>query len=259
MASELTTEKSLENIDDLRYASLWRLTGGIPQNELKTILQEASDCEVALEKEIALLEAAAIGEGPITDGNDATLASMDSSLNNKSQHGGSMDTGTAGGRSATAGDSGSGSAAVADGNGTNSVSGSATTNSANTDRSRSATNANNNTTGNANSGHNNATSTTSTTTASTVPALPREYDATSTSGPNYLSSAKDILSTELTPLGKLRFFAIFCNFPQLQHGPFTPVSFNAFVRSDLTISLILVTLTLTRSVFYSLLLIGPIT
>jgi hypothetical protein len=102
-----SSEQSLDDRDNLRYASLWRLTGGIPQHELKTIVKEASDCEAALEKEIEMLEAAAKGDGPIPN------------------------------RSAT----------------------------------------------------------------STIVALPREYDATST-GPNYLSSAGEILATDLTPIDK---------------------------------------------------------
>lgn len=96
-----------ETHDDLRYASLWRLTGGIPQHELKTvcnltvftfscfvvslfmlispiflfvfqsnkILSEASECEHALEKEIAFLEAAVKEEGPIFDQSNENLTS----------------------------------------------------------------------------------------------------------------------------------------------------------------------------------------
>lgn len=190
--ADLTTEKSLENIDDLRYASLWRLTGGIPQNELKTILQEASDCEVALEKEIALLEAAANGKGPITAMNSSigsgTGASSDS-RNSNSQ------SASAGGTTTT-GDAADGSGRVSTTSGSSSGGGATNggTNDAISNRNASTANTNNNTTGNANS------------TSFTISALPREYDATSTSGPNYLSSAKDILATELTPLD--RYFTV---------------------------------------------------
>ncbi len=107
-------DSELENLDELnelRYASMWRLTGGLPQHELSTMLQEAIDCEKALEKEIEILEAAAKGEGPISDDPNITIKI----------------------------------------------------------------------------------------------GVPREYDPTTT-GPNYLSTAKDILATDLTPLD--RYFSV---------------------------------------------------
>ncbi len=51
--------------EDLRQDTLSRMTSGIPQHELKTIVKEASDCIGALEKEILLLEEATKGDGPI--------------------------------------------------------------------------------------------------------------------------------------------------------------------------------------------------
>lgn len=114
-SNDIESCDDLGNLDEQRYASLSRLTGGIPQHELKTLLQEASDCEAALEKEIEILEAAVKGEGPILD-----------------------DTKTASPLPPVAG-------------------------------------------------------------------IPREYDPTKT-GPNYLSSAKDILTTDLTPLD--RYFTV---------------------------------------------------
>ena len=67
-------ESSLDDNDNLRYASLCRITGGIPQHELKTIVQEATDCERALEKEIQMLENAVKDEGPISNNGDKTQA-----------------------------------------------------------------------------------------------------------------------------------------------------------------------------------------
>lgn len=103
--------ENLDELNELRYASMWRLTGGLPQHELSTMLQEALDCEIALEKEIEILEAAAKGEGPISDDPNVPLKI----------------------------------------------------------------------------------------------GVPREYDPTTT-GPNYLSTAKDILATDLTPLD--RYFSV---------------------------------------------------
>ncbi len=116
-----------EGKDDLRYDVLWRLTGGIPQHELKTIISEASECEAALEREIAMLEVAAKGEGeiPANDNNETPVA-----------------------------------------------------------------------------------------------ALPKEYDATS-AGKNFLSSARDILNTELTPLD--RYFTVSSILGRLREPLETPL------------------------------------
>lgn len=62
---EPAQENSSEDNDNLRQQTLLRMTSGIPQHELKTIVSEASDCIDALEKEIALLEEATKGEGAI--------------------------------------------------------------------------------------------------------------------------------------------------------------------------------------------------
>ena len=62
---EPAQENSSEEHDNLRQKTLLRMTSGIPQHELKTIVSEASNCIEALEKEIALLEEATKGEGAI--------------------------------------------------------------------------------------------------------------------------------------------------------------------------------------------------
>lgn len=62
---EPAQENSSEEHDNLRQETLLRMTSGIPQHELKTIVSEASNCIDALEKEIALLEEATKGEGAI--------------------------------------------------------------------------------------------------------------------------------------------------------------------------------------------------
>ena len=54
----MTGESTSAN-DDVIYNLMYRLTAGLPQQELKVMSREAQSCSTALEKEIELLEAAA--------------------------------------------------------------------------------------------------------------------------------------------------------------------------------------------------------
>ncbi len=63
---ESSQSNSPDEHNRLRQETLLRMTSGIPQHELKTIVSEASDCIEALEKEILVLEEAIKGKGPIS-------------------------------------------------------------------------------------------------------------------------------------------------------------------------------------------------
>jgi len=66
-ASELSQETEIEN---LLYASMYRLGSGIPQYELKQLIQEAEQCEDALKKEIKILEDSISIPPPTDNDND---------------------------------------------------------------------------------------------------------------------------------------------------------------------------------------------
>ena len=57
LVSELTKDE-----DELFYKTMFRITDGLPAYELHSIAKEAADCEAALQKEIALLEASLAAE-----------------------------------------------------------------------------------------------------------------------------------------------------------------------------------------------------
>lgn len=56
-----------DEVKELIEPTLFRLTEGLPNRELKIIVSEAQECEEALEKEIALLESALKDESKLSD------------------------------------------------------------------------------------------------------------------------------------------------------------------------------------------------
>lgn len=62
----MATDASESDVDALIEPSLYRLTEGLPNRELKIVVSEAKECEEALLKEIELLESA-LKKDPLTD------------------------------------------------------------------------------------------------------------------------------------------------------------------------------------------------
>lgn len=67
---------SKDQVKDMIEPTLFRLTEGLPNRELKIISSQASECEEALEKEIQLLEAALADESKTSDADKQAVNEM---------------------------------------------------------------------------------------------------------------------------------------------------------------------------------------
>jgi len=183
---------------------MFRITAGLPKHELTLMANEARDCELALAKEIQILEA--VAGLPITPFPDIIIVDEDESSGVGGNTGMTMITTTT---------TGTGDTTMAEGIG--GITGRRTIEGEDGDGSRpndtTTTKSTGSTTNDTTSQLIHLTNTDNNSATPVVPiqnpssTIPSAYDPTNTIGPNYLTTADDILaSKDLTPLD--RYFTV---------------------------------------------------